>query len=197
MPKIEFWLEYASTYSYLSVARIGKLADESGVQIDWQPFWLYPVREEQGLPAPFPEGSARAHYMWLDLERRAKHLHVPYRRPEVYPFNSVSIGRVALIAAREGWRREFTETAFRMHWTQGLLMNAPENVAAALTSVGQDASRVQALAASPEIKDAFKQQATRALERSIFGSPSFIVDGELFWGDDRLEAALERATLKG
>ena len=60
----------------------------------------------------------------------------------------------------------------------------------------QDVTRVLALASSPEIKDAFKQQTTRALERGIFGSPSFLVNGELFWGDDRLEAAIEFATLQ-
>ncbi len=193
MPKIEFWLEYASTYSYLSVARIGQLASENGVGIEWQPFWLYPVREQQGLPPPFPEGSARARYMWLDLERRARELDLPYRRPEVYPFNSMGTGRVALVGAREGWCQVFTEAAFRLHWTEGVLMGTPENLQAALAAAGQDASRVEAAAASPEIKDAFKQQATRALERGIFGSPSFIVDGELFWGDDRLEAAIAKA----
>ena len=193
MPKIEFWLEYASTYSYLSVARIGPLADAIGVEIEWQPFWLFPVREEQNLPAPFPEGSARTRYMWLDLERRAKRLQLPYRRPEVYPFNSLQIARIAFVAAREGWCRDFTEAAFRLHWTEGVLMPTSENLTVALTNSGQDPSRVQAVAASPEVKDAFKQQTTRALERGIFGSPSFVVNGELFWGDDRLEAALELA----
>ena len=193
MAKVEFWLEYASTYSYLSVARIGKLAEEYGAQIDWQPFWLFPVREEQDLPVPFPEGSARARYMWLDLERRAKQLHLPYRRPEIYPFKSMPVARIALVAAREGWCREFSEAAFHLHWTKGILMGTPENLAAALASAGQDVARVEALASSPEIKDGLKQQTTRALQRGIFGAPSFVVNGELFWGDDRLEAALECA----
>lgn len=192
MKRLEFWLEYASTYSYLSVARIGKLADERGIEIVWQPFWLYPVREQQGLPMPFPEGSAREKYMWQDLERRAKSMGIPYRRPEVYPFNSVAIGRIALVGAREGWCRAFTQEAFRLHWTQGVLMNTPQNVAAALLAAGQDTDRVQALANSPEIKEAFKQQAAGAAQRGIFGSPSFVVNGELFWGDDRLEDALAR-----
>lgn len=194
MAKIEFWLEYASTYSYLSVARIGTLAAQHTVQIDWQPFWLYPVREEQGLPMPFPDGSARARYMWSDLERRAKSLGLPYRRPETYPFNSVTVGRIATVAAREGWCQEFSERTFRLHWTEGILMSTPENQSAAVKGANQDVVRVLALASSPEIKEAFKQQTTRALERGIFGSPSFVVDGELFWGDDRLESAIEFAT---
>lgn len=193
MARIEFWVEYASTYSYLSVARIGKMAADQGVKIDWQPFWLYPVREQQGLPMPFPEGSARFNYMWLDLQRRASQLGVPYRRPAVYPFNSLPVARLAMVAAREGWCRQFTETTFRLHWTEGIPMNGPGNLAAALAGAGQDPARVQAMAESPDIKDALKQQTARALERGIFGAPSFVVDGELFWGDDRLEAALDRA----
>jgi 2-hydroxychromene-2-carboxylate isomerase len=197
MPKIEFWLEYASTYSYLSVGRIGRLADEAGLRIDWQPFWLYPVREQLGLPPPFPDGSPRERYMWRDLERRAKSLGLPYRRPEVYPFNSVAIGRIAFVAAQEGWCRAFTEAAFRLHWTQGVLMTTPENLAAALDAAGQDAGRVQQLASSPQVKEAFKAQTSRALERGIFGSPSFVVGAELFWGDDRLEDAIAHARRQG
>jgi 2-hydroxychromene-2-carboxylate isomerase len=197
MAAIEFWVEYASTYSYLAVTRLGKLADAKGVQIDWQPFWLYPVRQAQELPMPFPEGSARAKYMWRDLERRAKSLNVPYRRPESYPFKSMPMARVGLVGAREGWCREFTETAFRLHWTEGILMGTPENLSASLSKVGQDAARVQALCETEEIKDALKNQTTRALERGIFGAPSFVVEGELFWGDDRLEDALERACSVG
>lgn len=197
MPTIEFWLEYASTYSYLSVARIGRLADERGFHIDWQPFWLYPVREQAGLPHPFPDGSPRERYMWCDLARRARLLGLAYRRPEVYPFNSVAIGRVAFVGAREGWCRAFTETAFRLHWTQGVLMTSAENVSAALASAGQDPDRVLTLASSPEIKEAFKQQTARAAERGIFGSPSFVVGRELFWGDDRLEDAMAFAEVSG
>lgn len=193
MRRIEFWLEYASTYSYLTVTRIGRMADERGIGIDWQPFWLYPVREQQGLPAPFPDGSPRERYMWRDLERRARLLGIPYRRPGTYPFNSVNVGRIALIGAREGWCRAFTETAFKLHWTEGVPMTSPENIAAALEAAGQDVERVLAAASLPETKEAFKQQAPRALERGIFGSPSFVVDGELFWGDDRLEDAFARA----
>ena len=193
MAKLEFWLEYASTYSYLSVSRIGQLADERGIEIDWQPFWLYPVREHLKLPAPFPAGSAREKYMWLDVERRAKSLNLPYRRPELYPFNSMPIGRIAFLASREGWCRDFTETAFRLHWTEGISMDTTANLEAALASARQEPARVQALASSPEIKQAFREQTIRAIDRGIFGAPSFVVAGELFWGDDRLEDALAAA----
>ena len=72
MATLEVWIEYASTYSYLTVSRIGALAREHGVRLDWQPFWLPPVREQSGMGFPFPDGSAKTAYMWRDLERRAR-----------------------------------------------------------------------------------------------------------------------------
>lgn len=128
--------------------------------------------------------------MWRDLDRRARQLQLPYQRPEVYPFRSVGVGRIALVGAREGWCRKFAEAAFSLHWTQGLPMTALENVNAALPSAQQDPERVHALASSPEVKQAFTDQTNRALERGIFGSPSFVVGQELFWGDHRVEQAI-------
>ena len=117
MPTIEVWLEYASTYSYLTVARIGALARERGVTLDWQPFCLAPVRMQQDMGFPFPDESAKTAHMWRDLERRARRYGLPYRRPEQYPVLAATI-RVALVGAREGWCQAFTEEAFRLHWTE-------------------------------------------------------------------------------
>jgi 2-hydroxychromene-2-carboxylate isomerase len=119
MPSMEVWIEYASTYSYLTVARIGRLAAQHGVTLDWQPFFLPPVREHQGLGFPFPEASAKTAYMWRDLERRAAKLGVPYRRPSTYPVNSLPAARVALAGKQDGWCQRFTEESFRLHWTEG------------------------------------------------------------------------------
>ena len=193
MPTLEIWLEYASTYSYLTVARVGELARQRGVTLDWQPFFLPPVRDQQQLGFPFPEASAKTAYMWRDLERRARRLGLPYRRPKQSPVNSLQTIRVALLGAREGWCQAFTEEAFRLHWTEGQLIGTDENLGAALRHAGQDPARVVPAATSPENKEALKAQTPRALERGIFGSPSFVVSGELFWGDDRLEDALEFA----
>lgn len=197
MPTMEIWLEYASTYSYLTVARVGALARAQGVTLDWQPFFLPPVRDRQELGFPFPEASAKTAYMWRDLERRARRHGLPYRRPEVYPVNSLQTIRVALVGAREGWCQAFTEEAFRLHWTQGVLIGTDENLQQALRHAGQDPVRVVPLASASENKEALKAQTPRALERGIFGSPSFVVAGELFWGDDRLEDALAQAMQAG
>lgn len=190
MPSMEVWIEYASTYSYLTAARIGRLAGQHGVALDWQPFFLPPVREQQGLGFPFPEASAKTAYMWRDLERRAARLGLAYRRPATYPVNSLPAARVALAGKQGGWCQRFTEEAFRLHWTEGRLIGSDDNLQAALGALGLDAAQVLERANSPQNKEALKAQTARAIERGIFGAPSFVVGRELFWGDDRLEDAI-------
>ncbi len=190
MPTLEVWIEYSSTYSWLTVARIGRLTAERGVALDWQPFFLPPVREQQGLGFPFPEGSAKTAYMWRDLERRAATLGVPFRKPEAYPVNSLPTARVAMVGTREGWCQRFTEEAFRLHWTEGCAIGSDENLQRALDALGLDAAAVRERANAAENKEALKGQTARAVQRGLFGAPSFVVEGELFWGDDRLEEAV-------
>lgn len=197
MPSMEVWIEYSSTYSYLTVARIGRLAEQRGLTLDWQPFFLPPVREHHGLGFPFPDASAKTAYMWRDLERRAARLGIPYRRPSAYPVNSLPAARVALAGKQGGWCQRFTEEAFRLHWVEGCLIGTDENLNRALGSLGLDAADVLQAANSPQNKEALKAQTPRAIERGIFGAPSFVVGDELFWGDDRLEDAVDRALMHG
>lgn len=167
------------------------------VTLDWQPFFLPPVREQQGLGFPFPEASAKTAYMWRDLERRAATLGVPYRRPSAYPVNSLPAARVALAGKAGGWCQRFTEEAFRLHWTEGRLIGTDDNMKQALGALGLDAAQVVQIANAPENKEALKAQTPRAIDRGIFGAPSFVVGNELFWGDDRLEDAIAWAVLHG
>jgi 2-hydroxychromene-2-carboxylate isomerase len=194
MSTIQVWIEYASTYSYLTVARIGPLAAKHGISLDWKPFWLNPVRVEQGLGSPFEPFPNKLEYMWRDLERRALRYGLPYRRPSQYPVDSLRTVRVALVAAREGWCQAFTEQVFELHWTEDRLIGSDDNLTAALTALGKEPSAVITQAQRPENKEALKAQTQLARDLRIFGAPSFVVGGELFWGDDRLEDAIERAT---
>ena len=170
--------------------RVGALAQRHGVTLNWQPFFLPPVRDQQSMGFPFPDESAKTAYMWTDLERRARRHGLPYRKPDTYPVNSLQTIRTALVGAREGWCQAFTEEAFRLHWTEGVLIGTEDNLLRALRNAGQEPARVVPLASSPDNKEALKAQTPRAIARGIFGSPSFVVAGELFWGDDRLEQAL-------
>ena len=194
MQAIDFWIEYGSTYTYLSVARIGRLAADAGVEVRWQPFLVMPIMAELGLTqGPFLPYPSKTAYMWRDIERRAHRHAVPYQRPSTYPVNSLLTARIGCVAAEEGWCRAFTEGVFALHWTQNILIGSEENLARALTALGQAPEAVIARAQTAPVKDRLKQQTERARSLGIFGAPSFTVGTELFWGDDRLEEAIEWA----
>lgn len=192
MTPIDFWIEYGSTYTYLTVARIGKLAVQSGVEVRWQPFFVMPIMAELGMTqGPFLPYPSKTNYMWRDIERRAAKHRVPYARPSTYPVNSLQTARVACIGAQEGWCQSFTEKAFELHWTKNVLIGSEENLRGALLSVGQVPDEVIARSQTREVKDQLKAQTARAKSLGVFGAPSFTVGDELFWGDDRLEEAIE------
>lgn len=194
MRPLDFWIEYGSTYTYLSVARIGRLAHASGVEVRWQPFFVMPIMAELGLnQGPFLPFPSKTAYMWRDIERRALRHSVAYSRPSTYPVNSLLTARIACIASAEGWCQPFTESVFRLHWTENVLVGSEENLHRALSGLGKDQSLLRSQAQSPEVKETLKKQTERAKSLGIFGAPSFTVRGELFWGDDRLEEALEWA----
>lgn len=195
MGSMQFWVAYGSTYSYLTVTRIGAAAEQAGVTVEWRPLLLNPIFVEQGRPqGPFVPYPAKLRYMWLDLDRRAKLHGIPYRRPSRYPIKAARPARVALVGAEGGWCRQFTEAAFKLHWTDDIPMDTDENLRRAIATCGHDPDAVLNRADSPEIEQALAKQVDHAKSIGIFGAPTFVVGAELFWGDDRLEDALARAS---
>lgn len=193
--KVQLWFEYGSTYTYLTVLRIGRAAAARGIEIDWRPFLLMPILVAQGLnEGPFLPFPNKLRYMWRDLERRAKRHGLPYRRPSSYPPNTLLTARIGMLAATEGWCQAFTERTFSLHWVEDRAIGTEDNIAATLSSLGKDKNEILARAQAPENKELLRAQTDRAKELGLFGSPSFIVGEELFWGDDRLEEALEWAS---
>ena len=147
-----------------------------------------------GLPeGPFTPFQPKDNYMWRDLERRAGLRGLPYRKPSVYPVNSLLTGRIGLVAARDGWCPEFTRQTFRGHFVEGKIIGEETSISDALNSLGRDPEQIVAAAQAPENKDALREQTEKAASIGIFGSPSFVVGGELYWGDDRLEDAMDWA----
>ncbi len=194
MQPVDFWIEYGSTYTYLSVARIGRLAAASGVQVRWQPFFVMPIMAELGMTqGPFLPYPTKTAYMWRDIERRAARHGIPYAKPSTYPVNSLLTARIGCIAAAEGWCQAFTEGVFRMHWTQNVLIGSDQNIRTVLSELGKDPELLVERAQSPDSKEMLKKQTSLAKALGVFGAPSFTVNEELFWGDDRLDEAIEWA----
>lgn len=189
---IEFWFDFASTYSYLAASRIENLAGARGVPLEWRAFLLGPIFQDQGWSdSPFNLLPARGRYMWRDLERLCARYGLPWRKPTAFPRNSVLAARVACAFAAEPWLPEFVGAVFRANFAEDRDISDPYVIGACLDRLGLDGKDRMAMAESPRHRGLLRQETQRAKERGIFGAPTMIVDGELFWGYDRIEQALD------
>ncbi|MEA2834687.1 MAG: hypothetical protein QOG66_2889 [Methylobacteriaceae bacterium] len=195
--EIDFWFTMGSTYTYLTVNRLPKIAEVNGTEFRWRPFHLLIILKEMNH-VPFADKPMKCAYMWRDIERRVAMYGIPARLPAPYPIaNSERANLVAIVGMREGWGADYVRAAYRLWFQSGLENGSEANIAASLDEVGQNPARVLKLAESDDAKAALITETNSARELGIFGSPSFVVDGELFWGDDRLQDALDWAGKAG
>jgi 2-hydroxychromene-2-carboxylate isomerase len=187
---IDFWFSIGSTYTYLSVMRLAEVEQTSGISFRWQPFSVRQIMVEMDN-IPFRTKPVKAAYMWRDIERRAAMHGLPARVPAPYPLAQWDVAnRVAVLGAAEGWVADYARATYRRWFQDGLEPGGEPNLSASLHEIGQEPARVTALAATPEIAAAYEAATGTARNLAIFGSPTFAVDRELFWGDDRLDDAI-------
>jgi len=194
MAGAEFWYEFASTYSYPAALRVGALAEARGVSLVWRPFLLGPIFAAQGWrDSPFNIYPAKGRYMWRDLERTCEAMGVPFRRPEPFPQPSLLAARVAL-ALKGEVRAAFSCEVYKAEFGRGLPISDRETLASLLAACGADPKATLERAESDANKAALKAECARAAEIGIVGAPSIVAgDGEVFWGNDRLEQGLDWA----
>ena len=192
MAAVEFWYEFASTYSYPAAMRIERLAEKAGVGLRWRPFLLGPIFKEFGwTDSPFNIYEAKGRYMWRDLTRICEGEGIPLKLPPMhFPQNGLKAARLALVGEGEGWAPAFTRAVFLANYAEQKDISDEETLGAILATLGVDADAALAEANALPVKDRLKRETEEAARRGIFGAPSFTIGGELFWGNDRLEAAL-------
>ena len=194
-PRLEFWYEFASTYSYLTAMRIEALAEKAGVDVIWKPFVLGPIFSAQGWnTSPFNIYPAKGKYMVREMERLTKQRGLPFSMSSPFPQNSLYAARLALIGHEEGWGAAFTRAVFTAQFAEGANISNKETLADILKSLRLNASSLLARIEERHIKERLRQQTEEAQELGIFGAPSFLARNELYWGDDRLEQALTQLT---
>jgi len=188
--QIEFFYFIGSTYSYLSVARAEALAAREGIALKWRPFSVRTLMREQDN-VPFATKPIKMSYMWRDVERRAAKFGVPFDGIPPYPVDPNELANlVATLAAREGWCKEFTQCAYRAWFLQKQDPGTPESLRAVLAMIGRDAEVCLMQAADERTKREYDASTQQARQLGLFGSPTFVVGNEAFWGDDRLEDAI-------
>jgi 2-hydroxychromene-2-carboxylate isomerase len=192
MAEIEFWYEFGSTYSYPAAMRIGRLAADARVVVRWRPFLLGPIFKAYGWnDSPFNIFAAKGRYMWRDLQRICQADGLPLKLPPAsFPQNGLKAARLALAGERDGWTPAFTRAVFAANYAEQKDISDEGTLQEILGALDIDADAAFAAANAPDTKEALKRQTEEASSRGLFGAPSFVVGDELFWGNDRLEAAL-------
>jgi 2-hydroxychromene-2-carboxylate isomerase len=187
---VQFWFEFASTYSYVAALRIERECARAGVELAYQPFLLGPIFGDLlGIKdSPFNVEPVRGRYMWRDLERLCEKHQLPWRKPSVFPRNSVLAARVACCAgAAIG---PLTRAIFHANFAEDRDISDPAVLRPLIDSVGADGARILDQAQSADVKARLRANTAEAQRLGIFGAPDFVVNGELFFGQDRLEDAI-------
>jgi 2-hydroxychromene-2-carboxylate isomerase len=194
---LDFWFEFSSTYSYPATMRISALAAQARVVVRLRPFLLGPIFQAQGWnTSPFNLYPAKGRHMWRDLERICAELKLPFRRPDLFPQSGLLAARVALSGLQRPagpavWVEDFCRAVYRAQFAEGRRIDQPETILAILSALKVDAEQIMAAARTSDIKDKLRAQTAEGQRLEIFGSPTFITsDGEMFWGNDRLESAI-------
>jgi 2-hydroxychromene-2-carboxylate isomerase len=187
---IEFWFSTGSTYTYLTVARLHKVAQRAGVRFNWRPFSVRTIMREMNN-TPFSGKPVKMNYMWRDIERRAAAYGLPVHVPAPYPLVDFDLAnRVALVALRQDWGQDYVRASYRRWFVDGLPAGSEPNLSDSLREVGQTPDDVITAALSDPIDEAYLAATAQARQLGIFGSPSFVTRNEVFWGDDRLDDAI-------
>ena len=200
MPKsdpIEFYFSIGSLFTFLTVMRMDRVEDTTDIRFVWRPFRVRTIMQEMNnLPAAQPIKLA---YAFRDVHRRAAMYGFAFEGEPPYPLkNSDLANRVAVVGAREGWCADYVRATYRRWFVEKQECGAEPNLSDSLREIGEDPRRVIPLAESDATTRAYEAATDQARELGIFGAPSFVVRGEVFWGDDRLSDAVtwhERGTL--
>jgi 2-hydroxychromene-2-carboxylate isomerase len=188
---VEFWFEFASTYSYPAAMRIEALARGAGVELTWRPFLLGPIFAAQGWrDSPFNIYPAKGRYMWRDLERTCTRLGLSLTRPSQFPRNGLLAARVATAAAGAPWVADFVRGVYQANFVADQDIAQPAVVGTLLGTLGVAADDWLQRANSDATKAQLRATSDEALALGIFGAPTLRVGDEIFWGNDRVEEAV-------
>ncbi len=188
MKTFEFWFDFGSTASYLAWTQIPNIEAATGAKAIFKPMLLGGVFQATGNQSPV-NIPAKGAYLFEDFARFAKRYGVPFIRNPHFPINTLLFMRGAIALQMKGDARfmEYCRAVFKAIWVDSLNMNDPATAAQALTRAGFDAQALVALASEQATKDALKAATQAAVDRGVFGAPTFFVGDKMFWGQDRID----------
>ena len=184
---IDFYFEFASPYGYLASTQIDALAERHGRTALWHPIMLGAAFKETGA-RPLTQTPLKGPYLLHDVPRFARLLGVPLTLPPVMPMNSLAASRACVWLEENDAEqaKRLAQALLHAHWGEGRDLSTPEAVAEVAAHLCIDRGALLTAVADQRIKDRLKAETQAAIDRGVFGSPFVFVDGEPFWGADRL-----------
>ena len=192
MKDIDFYFSIGSTYTYLSVTRILNVEKKNQVKFNWKPFSVRMIMKEMNN-IPFPKDKInKVNYMWRDIERRAEGYKFFAKTPVPYPLSEFDLAnQIAILGLKMGWGVDYVRLTYKKWFQEGKEPAVEPSISEICKELGLNKDEIIIESKTKEIKDEYFLNTDAARENKVFGSPSFIVDNELFWGDDRMEDAIE------
>ena len=193
MRKIEFWYSIGSTYTYLSTQRLTEIANKKNIEFEWCPFSVRSrMIEMENVPFMAEKKRDKIDYMWRDVQRRANFYGFDAKVPAPYPLKEFDLAnKVAIFGKDQGWIKEYTILTYKKWFLEHLEPGSEPNLSSTLREIGLDPDKIINLAQADEIEQKYLKNTEIAKNKGIFGSPSFTIENEVFWGDDRCEDAIK------
>ena len=192
MNDIDFYFSIGSTYTYLSVTRALEVEQKHQIKFNWTPFSVRVIMKEMNN-VPFPkEKKNKVDYMWRDIERRAKNYGFFAKTPVPYPLTEFDLAnKIAILGLKNNWGVDYIQLTYKRWFQEGKEPAVEPNLSEICEKLSLDKEKIVSEASSEEINNIYLSNTEKARENKIFGSPSFIVKNEIFWGYDRMEDAIK------
>ena len=192
MNNIDFYFSIGSTYTYLTVTRILDVENKHQVKFNWKPFSVRAIMKEMNN-IPFPkEKMNKVNYMWRDIERRAEGYGFFAKTPVPYPLSEFDLAnQIAILGLEKDWGIDYVRLTYKKWFQEGKEPAIEPSISEVCNELKLDKNEITSEALKKEIQDKYEANTNSARENKIFGSPSFVVKNEVFWGDDRMEDAIK------
>jgi len=191
---IDFYFSIGSTYTYLSVTRIIDVEKKHQIRFNWKPFSVRAIMKEMNN-IPFPKDKInKVNYMWRDIERRAESYGFFAKTPVPYPLSEFDLAnQIAILGLDKGWGTDYIRLTYKKWFQEGKEPAIDPSISEICKELGLNKNEIVSEAKSEIFEKKYISNTDSARENKVFGSPSFIVENEIFWGDDRMEDAINWA----
>jgi len=188
---IDFYFSIGSTYTYLTVTRILDVEKKHQVKFNWIPFSVRAIMKEMNnIPFP-PDKKNKVNYMWRDIERRAEGYGFFAKTPVPYPLTQFDLAnKLAIVGLKEGWGVDYVRLTYKRWFQEGKEPAVETNISEICNELKIDKDKAIEKANTEELEKEYLTNTNNARKNKVFGSPSFIVKNEIFWGDDRMEDSI-------